>query len=358
MVFKRLQHNYKEIFKMRKWIKMLPLLAAILSISAVAHAVDKPSVIRFVVPGYVPEKASPTQLLFTVVWEQGLLQQEFSKDGIRIERILTKQAGPGVNEAFANGKADFGQCGDFPLTVGRSGGLKTKLILGQENGSTTYIIARAGSGIRTVQDLKGKRVGYQKGTNSQPAIIKILALNGMTLNDIKSVNVTVADGSAALVAGTVDALLSGYDRPLVHQGVAVDIYNDKARDYDSRGKNGLVVSEEFAARYPDITKRLVKVFLRAGYYASQEKNRAALNATRAKLGANYTFAVQDWVGQDLKVKFNPLLKKSTVESYKNLQQFALKNGLVRQGFNVDTWVDTRFQEAALAELGLQNYWDR
>ncbi|HWR00680.1 MAG TPA: ABC transporter substrate-binding protein, partial [Chlorobaculum sp.] len=192
---------------MKRWIKMLPLLAAILSMTAVVQAADKPSVIRFVVPGYVPEKASPTQLLFTVVWEQNLLQQEFAKDGIRIERILTKQAGPGVNEAFANGVADFGQCGDFPLTIGKAGGLKTKLILGQENGSTTYIIARAGSGIRSVQDLKGKRVGYQKGTNSQPAIIKILALHGMTINDIKSVNVTNADASASLVAGTIDALL-------------------------------------------------------------------------------------------------------------------------------------------------------
>ncbi|MGL4605632.1 MAG: nitrate ABC transporter substrate-binding protein, partial [Iodobacter sp.] len=57
---------------------------------------------------------------------RGLLEEEFKKDGIKVEWNFFKGAGPAVNEAIANKLLDFAWQGDLPAIVGKSGGLKTK----------------------------------------------------------------------------------------------------------------------------------------------------------------------------------------------------------------------------------------
>lgn len=61
---------------------------------------------------------------------EGYLETEFKDDSdVRIEWSFFKGAGPAVNEAIANDQLDFALQGDLPSIIGRSNGLKTKLLL-------------------------------------------------------------------------------------------------------------------------------------------------------------------------------------------------------------------------------------
>ena len=68
------------------------------------------------------------------------------------------------------------------------------------------IVARAS--IRTVADLKGKRVAFLEGSVSQFYLGVLLMRAGLSLNDVAAVNMTAGDAGAAFVAGRVDAAVT------------------------------------------------------------------------------------------------------------------------------------------------------
>lgn len=340
---------------MKQLIKIIPL-AALFSLSLIGHAADYPKVIRFVTTGSSYSNGIPGPAIVNVIDTQNLLKEEFKKEGIKIEEILVKNAGPGINETIAANLADFGSCGDFPLLIGKAGGLRTKYIIGTERGYNTYVIARPELHITSVQQLKGRKVAYLKGTNGHLNFINVLESHGLTEKDIKGVNLSGSDGQAALAAGSVDAISSGYDRPLVDQGVAVEVYNTRHAPLNSKPRSGLVVTEEFAQKYPDITKRVVKVFIKAAYWASQDKNREAITQLQVKAGNKYKYIIQEYDGLTNKQKFNPLITQDDVDGYKKVLAFADKRKLIRKTFDIEKWVDKSYSEAAVKELGLANFW--
>ncbi len=340
---------------MKKWIKILPI-AALLSMTVVAFAAEKPTVIRVGAVGGTSGKPYAGGIN-GIVQAQGLLQDEFKNDGIKIELILFKGAGPAVNEALAAGKLDIASIGDLPCVIGRAGGLKTRYILGRDNGVNAYIIASPQSNIHTLQDLKGRRISVSKGTKTHLTLNRLLVQAGLTEKDVKLVNLSSADASAALATNNVDAIIGGSDRPLVTQGLAVDVYDTRKDPIKNKGRGALLVTEEFAKKYPDIVKRVVKAHIRAAYWASQEKNKEALISIETKGGSSRQSVVTELAGQNLKEKYNPLLNAQSIASFKEIVDFSVKNRLIRQKFDVDQWFDKSYSEAALKELGLQNYWN-
>lgn len=337
---------------MKKWIMAL---AVMLSMVTVAKAGDKPSVIRI---GYVgnPFGKSYASGHPGVVDAQNLLEEEFKNDGIKFQKTYYKATGPGLNEAFSAGLLDFGSYGDLPAVVGKAGGLKTKFILSSGVGNNIYIIVNPESGINSVKDLKGKKVAVTKGTYLHLTLNRVLEANGLTEKDVRLVNLLTADAQAALAAKSVDAFASVPDRPLVDQGLAKLIYDTRTAPLKWRGRGGLVVTEEFAKKYPDITERIVKVFLKAAYWASQEKNREAYIQLVLKTGSVYKTTKEDLAGFPLKERLSPLIDDATVNAFKEIVEFSYQRGLIRKKYDVDEWIDKSYQNQALKELGLENYW--
>src|SRR5512138_313235 len=107
--------------------------------AACAQAADLPSAIRIGLAGNSYGKPFASGIMGSVQ-ANGLLEEEFGRDGISIEFNFLKGTGPAVNEALANGSLDFGLSGDLPVIAGRAGGLKTKLIAVSSRGGNTYIV--------------------------------------------------------------------------------------------------------------------------------------------------------------------------------------------------------------------------
>ncbi len=342
---------------MKKWIKYFPL-ALLFSIGVVAQAADKPAEIRFSIPSTSFQTTNAFYPVAELVIDHKLLEKEFAADGIKIKYSILKGAGPAVNESLAAGLGDFGNYGDLPVILGKAGGLPTKLVLGHEQGGNTFILARAELHINSLKDLKGKKIAIQKGTAGETNFYRFIEANGLNSKDFRIVNLSGADGQAALAAGSIDALSSGYDRPLVDQGLATVVADTRKFPNSIKSRGALVVTDAFARKYPDITKRVVKVFIEAAHFVSQDKNLPELLRVTTKAGYKYKYQREELVNTSLKDKYNPLLDQDLVNHYKAIVDFSLQHKLIRSKFDVDQFVDKSYSEAALKELGLQHYWDK
>lgn len=335
------------------------VLAALSFVSSAARAEDKPSEIRIGVPQvgngnrpYVGGSSIATMHL------RGLLEEEFAKDGIKISWNFLRGAGPAVNELYANGLVDFSSLGDLPSIVGRASGLKTRLLATTGIRQNTYLVVPSDSTIKSVKDLRGKRVAIFKGTNTQLAVAKILEANGLSEKDIRAINMDTATARAAIVTKDVDAAFGDYSFfSLRDQGAAKIAYQTQG-DARYLRHGSFLVTDAFAAKYPSIVVRVVKQLVKAAKWnADQEKAPTPVFQLWAKSGYAYSNYKEDLKGQSLKVLASPLLDDYIRTQYAQQVESAKKYGLIKSTFSVDSWFEPKYLAQALKELGLESYWE-
>lgn len=295
-----------------------------------------------------------------VAHAEGYLEAEFRNDpNIKIEWSFFKGAGPAVNEAIANNQLDFALQGDLPSLIGRSNGLKTRLLLASGARSPIYVAVPAGSDIKSIKDLKGRKVAVFRGTNLHLAFDKVLAANGLSEKDLKVITMDFATSKAALASRDIDAALGQSDLlALEEQGVGKVIYTSR-NDNPAFGRHAhVLVTEAFAAAHPELTNRITKAFVRAALWTSQEENRDRLFDVWAKSGIPASNFKADYDGVALAFRNSPLFDPFLIEQYRFQAQQAKELGLIRREVEIDSWFDLKPLQAALKELNLESYWPR
>jgi len=113
--------------------------------------------------------------------------------------------GPAVNEALISGAIDVGFIGDMPSVLLTAAGASVNIIARQSvfRGS---IVASTKSGIKTIGDLKGKKVYGPFGSSIYLAAVAMLKQAGMQPGkDVEILNMGFADLADALKADRIDA---------------------------------------------------------------------------------------------------------------------------------------------------------
>jgi sulfonate transport system substrate-binding protein len=294
-----------------------------------------------------------------ILQSQQLLEKEFARDGVRIQWLVLDGAGPAQNEAIANGLTDFANYGILPNIIGRGRGLKTR-ILASYGYSNSYVIARPDLPIRGVRDLKGRTIGVDVGHVPHLALTRLLAENGLATSAVKIVAMKTPDALAALAARRIDATIGPVNLlNLVEQHKARLIFSSKGRKTEATNIGAFVVTDDFARRYPETTKRVVKAYLQAVYWAAQPANRERYLAFIARV-SNTPLALvrQDNAGEQIRDKANPLPVLAYRERVASAAGFSLDQKLVRKPVDTRGWVDARFIVRAAHELGQLRYWPR
>jgi sulfonate transport system substrate-binding protein len=319
-----------------------------------------PAVIRFGSPELgTGDKPFPGANPLAVVKANGWLEQEFAKDGIKVEWTFFRAAGPAVNEAVSAKQLDVVFLGDLASVIGRARGLPTRLIAVTGRGSNSYLAAAPGSGITGFADLKGRKVAVLKGTAYQRPFDALLADAGLTEKDVRLVNMDWPTSKAAVVNKDVDATFGSADLNLLKdKGVTLPV-STKGRGPAYTIFAAVLATDDFATRYPAVTQRIVRQIVRASRWASEEGNRAALIRLWGDNSGQGTAVFQaEFDGEVLKERHSPLIDDAAVAAYKGVVADALRLGLIRQNVDVDAWVAPRFVDAAVRELQLDGYWPR
>ena len=132
-------------------------------------------------------------------------QHLFEKYGLDVT-ITVAATGSESNELLASGRADGGTLGLGTLVIAWANGQKLVPLAKYRDGATVYsIIARKGSGITKIEDLKGKKVAVTKGTDPETGFILALKAHGVSYSDVSVINAKWADMAALLDRGEVDA---------------------------------------------------------------------------------------------------------------------------------------------------------
>lgn len=249
-----------------KKIVLSGLIAAALSASAfnaLAETAPKQVTIGF-------QKAN----IFALLKYRGTLDTEFKKQGIAVKWVEFP-AGPQMLEGLNVGSIDLAATGDAPPTFAQAAQADlVYLAHSPANPKTEAIVVPENSDIKTVADLKGKRVALNKGSDVNYLLVSALENAGLSYKDVKAIYLPPADARAAFQRGAVDAWV------IWDPYYAEVETNAKARLI--KNAEGLVPhytfylsSRKFADTYPQTAKQVVDQLGTLSDWANKNPEEAA-----------------------------------------------------------------------------------
>lgn len=289
------------------------------------------------------------------------LEAELNKRGVKLEWVPASAAGVGpiINEAFANKSIDFASYGDLPPIILNGSKPRVQLVAPWGRSGNSYLVVPANSTAKSIKDLKGKRIALHRGRPWEIAFANLLEENGLKFSDFKIVNVNPQVGSAALASGTVDAFYSLNDAyNLEDKKVGKIIWSTKNAPPDWKLMGGLFARNEFVSQYPELTQLIVKSYVKASYWTSQEANRetylkkyASQAQPESVIRRDYENDVVAW-----KDRWSPLYDKALLQHYTKAAAYAKQSGLIRSEVDVNKLLNPVFVTRALKELKIERYW--
>lgn len=294
--------------------------------------------------------------VIAVVHQKKILEEEFAKDGIRVVWNFFPGAGPATNEAAAAGQIDFGYHGDLPLIVGRSTGLKHKIILGCGRFGDTHFVVPSGSSAKTLADLKGKKIAMFKGTNGQLIFNRFIAKHGFTEKDFRTISLSAEAIRQSLTTGDIDGAITA-PFSLEARGVVRTLITE-TKSPDITGVLSFWVTEDFESKYPHIVQRVVNRLVEASVWLSDEANRQEYFELSARAGL---FTLADLQRSEatytLKERFNPLLDEYFRSSIAEAIRLSREFKLTRRDVSTEGWFEDKYLNKAIEEQNLQSFWD-
>ena len=141
----------------------------------------------------------------TLLKGRGTLEKRLSEKGVTV-KWTEFPAGPVLLEGLNVGSIDFGTVGEAPPIFAQAAGANL-VYVGYEPPSpaSEAIVVPKGSPLRTLADLRGKKVALNKGSNVHYLLVKALEKAGIAYKDIQTVFLPPADARAAFERGAVDA---------------------------------------------------------------------------------------------------------------------------------------------------------
>lgn len=136
--------------------------------------------------------------------EKGYLEKQLQKHGVQV-KWFEFQSGPPLLEALNAGQIDIGYVGGAPAVLAQANPGSKLVYIAYEPEVARAIIVPKTSPIRTVADLKGKRVAFGKGSSAHYTLLTALETAGLTLDDISQVYLQPAEARTAFERGDVDA---------------------------------------------------------------------------------------------------------------------------------------------------------
>ncbi|UXY16058.1 ABC transporter substrate-binding protein [Chitiniphilus purpureus] len=331
--------------------------ATLAALTVPAAAEDKPTTVRIAFSGAgTGGRPIGSGTVLAVAHQLGSIEQALKADNIKVVWNFFPGAGPATNEALASGLVDFAYHGDLPLIVGRSTGLKHKVVASLGRFGNTYFVVPADSQAKSLADLKGKRIGVFKGTAGQLTLNRVLEKYGFTEKDFRIVSMNSETAKAALATRDIDGYITTpFD--LQARGIARVLFEIK-RDPKITSVGTFWVTEDFEKRYPATTQKVVTALVRAAHYASEEKHRNQVFKYWAASGSTpYGDFLKTWDGYTLKERNSPLLDEYHVASLKKAIDEARRFRLIRRDVSLEGWLEPRYLNQALKELKLERYWD-
>ena len=142
--------------------------------------------------------------IFTVVKQRQTLEAAFKPQGIAIQWVEFA-FGPPILEGINTGNLDFGFTGDTPPLFAQAATPNLVYVATLPAHYAEGIVVQDTSPIKSLADLKGKKVGFGKASSAHATLLYALEKAGLSYSDIEPVYLAPADALAAFSRGSIDA---------------------------------------------------------------------------------------------------------------------------------------------------------
>lgn len=143
--------------------------------------------------------------LLSLLKGRGTLEKRLAPLGVSV-KWTEFTAGPVQLEALNVGSIDFGDVGEAPPIFAQAAGAPLAYVGATvPRPASEAVLVPKGSAIKTVADLKGKKIALNKGSNVHYFLVKLLEKQGLTYADVSPVFLPPSDARAAFEKGSVDA---------------------------------------------------------------------------------------------------------------------------------------------------------
>jgi NitT/TauT family transport system substrate-binding protein len=189
------------------------------------------------------------------------------KCGIKVEeRVFAK--GLDVMQAIIAGEIDVGTTASEAAISGRAGNAPIYVVAGFAKGGAR-LVAGQGSNIKTVKDLKGKKVGVTRGGIQEVLLMAELQKAGLTADaapgkDVQLVFLAYADLNQALLGKNIDAMMQS--EPQSSQAINKGFGTEMLKPYDTpigEPVRTMVMTEKFYTTKRPLAEKFMRCFVQA-----------------------------------------------------------------------------------------------
>ena len=273
---------------------------------------------------------APFNIQNIVMKNQGLLEKEFAKEGIKINWIPIK-AGLNQVRGMAAGEIDMvAAMNTSTLLIANSVGNRIVIVDGVAHPDDTFAIM-AKPEVKNIVDLKGRQVVGPKGTVLHHLLSAALKSSGIEMKDVKWVSMNLPASLTTLLGGRADAAL------LAAGGI---LAAEKAGFHALVKAKGLIETNlvlaaraDFAKEYPDVVRRVAKVNREALQWALTNKPQAiALGAKELQLSEEDAAKLFEWS------HFYSDLTQKDIDALQNSRRFLLEQKMMNRSVDINTLI--------------------
>lgn len=281
-----------------------------------------------------------------VAWEVGIEKGWFKEEGVDVKFEWFDYVAS--MDAFAAGKLDaVSMTNGDTLVTGATGARSVMFLMNDYSNGNDMVIG--GPAIKSVKDLKGKKIGVEIGFVSHLLLLNALKDNGMTEADVELVNVPTNETPQVLASGQVDAIVAWQPS----SGQALKLVPGSKAIYTSADKPGLIYDllaaspQSWASRRDDY-KKIMKVWYRILDYLNDPATHAdAVKIMAARVGISpkeYESFISGTKILTLKEAKERMVKGSGFASIygstKISDDFNVANEVYKKAQKIESYIDT------------------
>src|SRR5476651_1500346 len=266
--------------------------------------------------------------------------EKFAPAGTKIEIIVFDSPTDGKN-AVVTKSVDFGTFGIAAGILGAAVG-EPVTVVGALSNKGMGIISKAGTDMKALKDLKGKKVGIWPGSTQEVFVMERLRMEGLSIKDVTPVRVPFGEMPTMLARGDIDAYVGAEPGP----GLSISSGQGQLVEYPygtAMGGLNMIFGThaDTVAKDPDLIRMMLKTHRQAVEFMSANTP-AVVDATVQKLGANRA-AVEQALGAH-NVDYVWKLDATAQTQAKTYAQHMLDLKQIRALPKFDTFLNPKFSD--------------
>jgi NitT/TauT family transport system substrate-binding protein len=247
--------------------------------------------------------AAGTPVTFQLNWVSGgpnagfeaAVAQGFYKDAGLDVTVVQGNGSANTAQLVANGRAQLAYADAVAVMQLIAKGAPMKIIATVYQSNPNALMALKKTGIKSFQDLKGKKVGVPSGSSQTTMLPLLLEANHLKDSDINMIDMPPASMVPALLQGQVDAVLGSIDAYQIQaesQGAQLDVY--RFADYGvPTVSTSIFASDDYLKNNAEVVKKFVAASLKGWTFAIDHPEQAIQDVKKVFPDTKEALATQE-----------------------------------------------------------------